>query len=572
MEKNLRAPFVIPEVKKHEAKSNAEFELNENTVAHFGENGKEAIMLLEHHIKIITGFHLRRSRDGGSPPKNTIAAEICPKVKGSAGKYILEVHPNSILLRANSSEGLFYAAQTLTDLLEYTNGRWIIRGCKIQDWPDFSWRGLMIDPAREFIPVETIKRYMEAMARSKLNILHIHFSDAESFTLRSENYPELNRSPGNGKMLPNYTRKDISEIISCAEKNKIQVIPEIDIPGHATHLLKALPELKCRIAGGEASTWTLCAGGEETYEFLDTLFGEFAPLFPSDYFHIGADELESRNEPELADTSWRKCSKCRARMHEENLSGFRQLFYYFIRRNRDLLGKYGKKTMMWNENIDISSPISPEELPRDILIHFWRIAYKGRGPRSGCSLSKFLRQDFKVINSYYPETYIHRYAKEEKLLTWNPAKRPPVPERYKNSVLGGEICGWGKPGRRKFYERLLPPSLALYGDRTWNSRNLRDTKLFYAALPGHIFGPNAVEKFDDLFEVLGGIIPPQNTEKRAHIEKSLRQLSPEKRKERYLEIEKSMKEALSKGGILNQAYLEEAIESIKWLSRENKSG
>ncbi len=563
-------PAIIPAVKKYTPIEGRGFTFNRGTSISAARPGAPECRFLRERLRRITGFNFPAAENSAGRGVNTVAMESAGAGCGARNTedYALEADTDSIRLKADSPEGFLYAAGTLSEIIEREKNAWVVRCCEIRDRPDFSWRGLMIDPAREFIPVETVMLYIDYMAQNKLNVLHIHFSDSKSFTLESKKYPAMNRPADTSRRSGSYSPRAIAEIVSFAEKRGVSIVPEIDIPGHATHILNVLPEAKCRVDSGLASNWTMCAGAEETYEILDNLFGEFAPLFPSDYFHIGADELEFRDMPDRVNTSWRNCRVCGEAMKREGLADFRQLFYYFIRRTRGILEKYNKKVMMWNDNIDINS--SPD-LPRDILIHFWRIAAKGRGPRKGCSMAKFLRNGFKAVNSFYPETYIYNYVKEENLFTWNPVKRPPVPEQLREAVLGGEMCAWSDHCGPEFYRRLLPPALALFGDRTWNKQPGMGRKHFAPALPGHILGPNAGGGLEDLFDALGGIIPASRTETQADAGSSLAGLTAGQKKKKYAELEKIIGEKLSSGNIFNPEYARECLETIKRL-RERDNG
>jgi len=317
------------------------------------------------------------------------------------------------------------------------------------------------------------------------------------------------------------------------------------------------------------SEWAVCAGSEETYKFIDRLFGEIAPMFPSRYFHIGTDEIEYRERipghPKEGIISWRKCSNCLERMRKEDIRGVRKLFYYFVNRTEKILKKYGKETMMWNDTIDIGKP---HNIPKDTLIHFWRVAAKNRGPRKGCSLSKFLKHGFKVVNSFYPETYIRTWVKEERLLSWHPGKRPPVPVKFRDSVLGGEMCAWGDDRGYEFYERVIPSTLALFGDRVWNRGNIKHVQEFRKTLPKHIFGPQLRDELDNLFEVLGAIIPPLKVGVRANIEGSLKEKTQKEKTRIYHDVEKIIRKELQKKKVFNLPYLKEYLKSVCWLREQ----
>jgi len=541
------------------------FCLTENTLILLGKDAKiieNESKILQDKIRHTTGIQVRITNEITGRYNHKIVLKLSPKGTNTVMEeegYFIRVKTNLVELIATTDKGIFYSIQTFIDLIEKKNNKYQISLCEIRDWPDFSWRGFLIDPARKFIPLSELKRFVEIMAQNKYNILHIHFSDAESFTLPAKAYPELKKNTQKGDFGV-YTKQEIKDIVSYAEKFKIKIIPEIDIPGHSTHILKSLPQLKCQPIEGKVSEWALCIGSEKTYQFLDKLFGEIAPLFSSDVFHIGTDELEFKDRIDTVFTSWKNCRICQGRMRKENLKNTRELFYYFINKTQKILNKYGKRLMMWNDNIDISKPCN---LPRDILIHFWRIAGRGRGPQKGCSLSKFLRQGFQIINSFYPETYIDGYIRENKLAHWNPTTNPQSPISLKNQIMGGEMCAWNDPKTpHDFYNWVLPSALPMFADRVWNKKEIKDLKVFARILPKHIFGPEASGKLENLFERLGSIIPPESSEKLAYIEN----IQKQKLKD-YDELEVSLKNLQDNNKILNPTALQEYIKIIQWIRK-----
>lgn len=421
-----------------------------------------------------------------------------PGVEDKEESYMILVTPDMVTLQATTDRGLFYACQSLLDLVKRDGSGWIIPSCEVRDWPDFPYRGFLADPARYFFSLDRLKWDVDNLARNKYNFFHLHFSDSESFTLPTRRYPKLNVPPEGPHGV--YTQSEIRELCRYAADRKIEIIPEIELPGHATYMIRQYPELKCKVAGGKVSEWAICIGAENTYEFLENLLDEIAPLFPGRFFHIGTDELEFQDFNSVF-ISWRECSECRSRVEKEGLKNYRELFYYFLRRMRDILAKHGKRMMMWNDNIDISKP---HTVPHDILLHFWRIAAKGRGPRRGCSLKKFVEDGFEVVNSFYPETYLDVHIREERLVRWHPHKNPRVLKPHRGQIIGGECCAWSDGGIDP-YIRSLPSAWALFADRVWNKAPVTDADSFASALPKHIFSPQVPDKMRNYFHVQGGI-------------------------------------------------------------------
>jgi len=354
----------------------------------------------------------------------------------------------------------------------------------------------MTHVAAAFLSEDELVWRLDLLARNKMNVLHINFADALAFTLPTRRFPGLNDTTD--PMTPGaygvYTRAELRRLVSAAESRHVEIIPGINTPGHGAYWLRQL-----RCDAPDASETAMCVGNEATYTFLEQLLEEVAPLFPGPHFHIGTDELEFRDRPDVR-VSWRTCSHCRRRMAQEGLADTRELFYYFVRRLRNILAGCGKRLVMWNDSVDLARPV---DLPPDIRMQFWRVAGPGRGPRRGCSLSKLARTGFEIINSFFPDTYVDVHTRDERLLDWHPHKRPPVPRAFRSRIIGGEACSWRLsdtyPG-----ELYLPPFLAVFGDRLWNRRRIDDPDAFASGLTRHTFGPHTPAELASVHHVDGG--------------------------------------------------------------------
>jgi hexosaminidase len=413
--------------------------------------------------------------------------------------YAIQITPRKVILKSATARGIQYACQSLFDLLQQNNeGLCLPCGC-LRDWPDFAYRGFMLDVARHFLPLERLKWTLDILARNKYTHLHIHFTDAESFTLPSRRYPKLNQSPKGPHGV--YSRADLRKLCDYAAEREIEIIPEIDLPGHATQIIEKYPELACKVDTEGRKPWTLCVGSEATYEFMDRLLEEITPIFPGPLFHMGTDELDFKDLSDRIFWSWKSCPVCRDRMKAESLGNRQELFYYFIRRVHGMLAKHGKRMMMWNDNIDIANP---HPVPHDTLVQFWRVAGKGRGPRRGCSMNKFTKDGFEVVNSYYPDTYLDLYVSDDRLINWHPQRAPQIKPEFRQKIIGGECCAWSDGGVDP-YQRVLPSSLALFADRLWNRQPVTEPDAFAHSLTKHIFGPRVSPALSPLFHILGGM-------------------------------------------------------------------
>jgi N-acetyl-beta-hexosaminidase len=471
-------------------------------------------------------------RIADSAQTNVIALELVESLPGVPRKdpdegYTIDVSPERVRLAARSDRGLFYAIQSLRDLVRA--GRGIrIPACPIEDWPDFPRRGLLLAPGQAFTSIDYLKYRIDQMAHAKLNFLHIHATDAYIFNFKLASYPELAGSAADPKLC--YTKAQLRDLVSYAADRKIEIVPELSMPGHATRIVEALPQLQCKAA--KPSHWTMCLGSDETYKFIERVVAELAPIFKSPLFHIGTDEVEFQDVPDCeVRLSWRECPVCQARIKQEGLKDERDLFYYFIRRVDGILKSHGKRLMMWNDQIDIGKP-ADVNVPMDMLLHFWRIASPGRGPVDGCTYEGFLDKGFEVYNSYYPETYIDFHIDEQRLLAWNPYSSPACSEEHKKQVVGGQMCAWEN---HDLYRRVLPAAISLFADRVWNERPVTDKAAFARALPRHIFGPYTPDGLTGLHEALGSIILPLGLtpDLKAHADLSLSGLSREQKIEVY---------------------------------------
>lgn len=279
--------------------------------------------------------------------------------------YALEVTPKGITVRAGGFAGAFYAAQTLRQLYDL-NGN--IPCCRIEDAPYFGYRGLMFDAVRHFLSVEYVKKQLEMMSYLKLNRLHFHLTDNQAFRILLDSHPEMAHGtcfrptvaqrhypdyieepagyvPGtvyckDGVYGGYYSKENLREIIEFAAARGIEVIPEIELPGHNRVATYVHPELLCSV--DSVRTYIdLCIGKEATFKYLEEIIGEVMEIFPSKMIHIGGDEAVKQN--------WKHCPDCARRMKEEGLSSIDQLQSYAIKRIERFVKSRGKNIAGWDE-------------------------------------------------------------------------------------------------------------------------------------------------------------------------------------------------------------------------------
>ena len=294
--------------------------------------------------------------------------------------YHLKVEKRQITIEANQPAGIFYGVQTLLQMLPKEirsqqvqhDVEWAIAGADITDKPQFPWRGLMLDVSRHWFTKEEVMRFIDELAEYKMNVFHWHLTDDQGWRIEIKSLPNLTakgawRAKRGGQWWQRepqqpdeeatyggyYTQEDIKDVLAYAKQRYVRVIPEIDVPGHSLATLVAYPELACMKAPkyvnvgnkfyGEDEN-TLCAGKEETFEFLDKVFTEVAALFPDEYIHVGGDECFKG--------FWHKCPRCQARMKAENLKDENELQSYVIHRLESILKAKGKKLIGWDEILE----------------------------------------------------------------------------------------------------------------------------------------------------------------------------------------------------------------------------
>jgi hexosaminidase len=286
--------------------------------------------------------------------------------------YNLTVTGDAITILAGNDAGLFYAFQTLMQVIwpsqKETGGEIPIPGVIITDSPQYTWRGMHLDVSRHFFPKEFIFKMLDAMAMHKLNTFHWHLTDDQGWRIEILKYPELTNIGawrdetlvGHGSETPwvydgkryggYYTQEEVREVVEYARRLHINVLPEIEMPGHAVAALRAYPELSC--TGGPVppfNRWgvsedVFCAGKDETFELLKGVLEEVAELFPYEYIHIGGDECPK--------VRWEACPLCQKRIADNNLKDAHELQSWFIRRIEAFLSTRGKKIIGWDEILE----------------------------------------------------------------------------------------------------------------------------------------------------------------------------------------------------------------------------
>ena len=387
---------------------------------------------------------------------------------GDDERYSLEVSEAGIRLSADRPLGVLRGIETFLQLVRQNPASssskapgFSVPYAEIRDEPRFPWRGLSLDVSRHFIPVAEIKRTLDGMAAVKLNVFHWHLSDDQGFRVESKKYPRLQQYGSDGLY---YTQAEIRDVVAYARDRGIRVVPEFDVPGHASSWLAAYPSLGTgsgpfHIVQERGDTYgVIDPMKESTYRFLDGLFTEMAKLFPDAYFHIGGDEVNPRD--------WNNQPGVRAFLKKHHLESTPQLQVYFNQRLQKILTRRGKRMMGWDE-------VLQSDLPKNVVIQSWR------GPKS---LAEAAHQGHAGILSagYYLDLMqpaAQHYAVDP--LKGEAGNLSPEEQKL---VLGGEAAMWEELATSENLDAKLWPRLAAIAERLWSPASVNDIASMYARL------------------------------------------------------------------------------------------
>ena len=409
-----------------------------------------------------TIFELSRDAATASPTlliETASTGNPIPKL-GDDESYQLDISTTQIKLTAPTTVGAMRGLETLLQLLSGDANGSYFPAVSITDRPRFPWRGLMIDSARHFQPVEVIKRNLDAMAAVKLNVLHWHLTEDQGFRIETKKFPELHLKGSDGLF---YTQDEARDIIRYAADRGIRVMPEFDMPGHATAWVVSHPEIAS--APGPYTIErrpgifdpTLDPTNEKTYKLLEPFFAEMAALFPDVYMHIGGDENEGKQ--------WDANANIQAFMKKNGIKNNHELQTYFNKRILKFLQKDGKIMMGWDE-------IFQPDLPKDVVIHSWR------GQKA---LADAAKQGFQGVlsNGYYIDLSFP--ASQHYVVDPLPADTTLSADEQKR-VLGGEATMWAEWVSPETIDSRVWPRTAAIAERLWSAREVNQVDDMYRRL------------------------------------------------------------------------------------------
>jgi len=377
--------------------------------------------------------------------------------------YTLSISSEKIRLSAKTDIGAMRGLETLLQLLEADQEGYFFPTIEINDSPRFVWRGLMIDVARHFQPLEVIKRNIDAMAAVKLNVLHLHLTDNQGFRVETKTFPKLHELGSDGDY---FTQNQIREIVDYATQRGIRVVPEFDLPAHATAWLVGYPEL-----GSAKKDYTIerKAGifdpvldptNEKVYDFLDKLFAEILPLFPDEYVHIGGDENEEGKD-------WKQNPDIQEFMKKNKIADNHALQAYFNQRMLKIFEKYNKKMIGWEE-------ILHPNLPKTAVIHSWF------GKKS---LFEAAKQGYQTLlsNGFYID--LMHSVDEHYLNDLILPEGENLSDAQKARILGGEATMWSELVTQQTIDARIWPRMAAIAERLWSPAQVNDLKDLHRRLP-----------------------------------------------------------------------------------------
>lgn len=368
---------IIPQPKEVQLNDGKPFELSPKTFVYYEEGLQREAQFLCEYVNDIMGYSLAVQAMQGTETDG-IVLQLSPADFDQAEAYEINVTPKQITVKGADTAGVFYGIQTLRKSLPLPPLQRGAGGIKcqlpcstIKDWPNFAYRGMHLDPCRHFIALDSVKIYLDMMAMHNMNQFHFHLSEDQGWRIEIKKYPELTEIGAyrngtvighNGNLYDSirhggyYTQDELRDLIAYAAERHINIIPEIDLPGHMQAALACYPQLGC--TGGPYEVWqrwgvsddVLCAGNEEAMQFAEDVLNEVIDLFPSPYIHIGGDECPK--------VRWEQCPKCQAKIKElgikkdDKFSAEDYLQSYVMNRMAKVVEARGRRVIGWDEVLE----------------------------------------------------------------------------------------------------------------------------------------------------------------------------------------------------------------------------
>jgi N-acetyl-beta-hexosaminidase len=389
--------------------------------------------------------------------------------------YKLKITPKEILIHSSDEAGFLYAVQTFLQMVPISNSDPVVSAeipcAEILDNPKYAWRSFLLDSGRQFQSVEFIKRYLDYLSMLKINKFHWHLTEGQGWRIEIKKYPKLSEVGAfvaDGKEQQGYySQEEIKEIINYAENLCIEVVPEIDVPGHSEAALIAYPELSCTKKAPESvmgfSPNLFCGGNENTYIFLENVLDEVCDLFPGKYIHLGGDEAPKDN--------WDNCEICKQKIIDQKLKNSNELQLYFSKRLAEYLKTKSKEVIFWGDIIENEV----YELPENTIIYWWN--YRKNKDAAFQNAHKINRKIICGTNYYtylnYPVTPWSKYNVERTFdLKDIYESNPSNIDKPDSLVLGMGTSMWTdwNVTMEMIDKRVFPRILSL-ADQMWYGKN-----------------------------------------------------------------------------------------------------
>lgn len=452
-------------------------------------------------LKQIHGIELPWTTEVTNADQPIIYLELIKDSLIPSEGYRLISTTDYIKITATHRHGLFYGLISLIQLmtpLRDGDGSFMVPLCSVEDYPRFAYRGMHLDVCRHFFGKEFIKKYIDLLALHKMNTFHWHLTDDQGWRIEIKKFPLLTQIGGwrNGSMVGHYrdqafdtiryggyyTQEDIREIVKYADSRHVNIIPEIEMPGHALAALAAYPQFSCTGGPFEVSKeWGVfedvyCAGNENTYQFIEDILTEVTNLFPGKYIHIGGDECPKER--------WKNCGKCQQKMKEEGLKDEHELQSYFIQRIEKFLNSKGKQIIGWDEILE--GGLAP-----NATVMSWR------GEKGGIEAAKQYHAVIMTPGDYcYFDHYqgnpemepvaIGGYTPIEQVYQYEPVPNE-LPDSLQKYILGAQANVWTEYMlSEQHVEYMAYPRAIALAEVLWTPKEHRNQGDFQHRLIDHL--------------------------------------------------------------------------------------
>jgi hexosaminidase len=467
-----------------------------DTVIHAGPETRDVAEQLSHYLRPATGYAFRVvDRPAGKDNGIQLSMDRSLSRLGREG-YRLEVSSRRIVLRAAAPAGLFYGVQTLRQLFppaiysaaKWSGVEWTVPEVSIEDAPRLEWRGAMVDVARHFMPKADLYRFIDAMAALKLNHLHLHLTDNQAWRIEIRKYPQLTaqRNPTLEEQAQSgcncglqggfYTQDDLRQIVAYASARYITVVPEIEMPGHAGAAVSALPEmgnLDAVMAPEKGAPYRhrVFSPQEKTTLFLEDVLAEVLDVFPSEFIHIGGDEVRK--------DEWQNSPSAQARMRQLGLKTLDEIQSYMVDRMQKFLKSRGRRLIGWSE-------IMQGGLSKEATVMAWSLPAADRAPRDGYEvvLAPSEHTYFDYYQSHDPREPLshHYYLPLKRAYAFDPVP-PGLTAAQARKVLGAQGQLWTLYMPTPYHlEYMAFPRLAALAEVVWTPAAKKDYESFKTRL------------------------------------------------------------------------------------------